>query len=178
MTVIFTIYHKTTIFKRVFFSIFQTTTLFKRVLFSIFQTTTIFKIVLLLILSTSTLFKRVLILILSTTTLFKRALILILSTTPLSKKVLLKIVLFLAKKCGNLCQFFLLWVSKLQREFDLYKLHYEYVELSHSVIALLLLKILIKEMIKNLGIDSEKLKLLRRLAPFAVSVGIKNVVTN
>ena len=37
-------------------------------------------------------------------------------------------------------------------------LHYEYVALYHSVRALLPLKSLIKEVIDNLGIDSEKLK--------------------
>ena len=37
-------------------------------------------------------------------------------------------------------------------------LHYEYVALSHSVRALLPLKSLIKEVIDNMGIDSENLK--------------------
>ena len=37
-------------------------------------------------------------------------------------------------------------------------IHYEYVALSHSIRALLPLKILIKEVIDNLGIDIEKLK--------------------
>ena len=52
----------------------------------------------------------------------------------------------------------LLWVSKLQTEIALSTLHSEYVALSHSVRALLPLKILIKEVIDNLGIGSEKLK--------------------
>ena len=52
----------------------------------------------------------------------------------------------------------LLWVSKLQTEIALSILHYEYVEFSHSVRALLPLKSLIKEVIDNLGIDSENLK--------------------
>ena len=52
----------------------------------------------------------------------------------------------------------LLWVSKLHTEIDLSTLHSEYVALSHSFRALLLLKVLIKEVIDNLGIDSEKLK--------------------
>ena len=52
----------------------------------------------------------------------------------------------------------LLWVSKLQTEIPLYTLHSEYVALSHSVRALLPLKSLTKEVIDNLGIDSEKLK--------------------
>ena len=56
----------------------------------------------------------------------------------------------------------LLWVSKLQTEISLSTLHSEYVELSHSVRALIPLKIIIKELIDNLGIDSEKLKFVSR----------------
>ena len=52
----------------------------------------------------------------------------------------------------------LLWVSKLQTEIALSTLHSEYVALSHSVRALLPLKSLIKEVIDNLGIDSDNLK--------------------
>ena len=52
----------------------------------------------------------------------------------------------------------LLWVSKQQTEIALSTQHSEYVALSHSVRALLLLKSLIKEVINNLIIDSEKLK--------------------
>ena len=52
----------------------------------------------------------------------------------------------------------LLWVSKLQTEIALSTLHSEYVTLSHSARALLPLKSLIKEVIDNLGIDSENLK--------------------
>ena len=52
----------------------------------------------------------------------------------------------------------LLWVSKLQTEISLSTLHSEYVALCHSVRALLPLKSLIKEVIDNLGIDSENLK--------------------
>ena len=52
----------------------------------------------------------------------------------------------------------LLWVTKLQTEIALSTLHYEYVALSHSVRALPPLKSLIKEVIDNLEIDSEKLK--------------------
>ena len=52
----------------------------------------------------------------------------------------------------------LLWVSKLHTEIDLSTLHSEYMEFPHSVRALLPLKILIKEVIENLGIDSENLK--------------------
>ena len=49
-------------------------------------------------------------------------------------------------------------MSKTQTDIDLSKLHSEYVALSHSVRALLPLKSLIKYVIGNLGIDSEKLK--------------------
>ena len=56
----------------------------------------------------------------------------------------------------------LLWVSKLQTEIALSTLHSEYVVLSHSVRALLPLKSLIKEVIDNLGIDSENLKFVSR----------------
>ena len=52
----------------------------------------------------------------------------------------------------------LLWVSKLQTEIALSTLHSDYVALSHSVRALLPLKSLIKEVIDNLVIDSEKLQ--------------------
>ena len=49
-------------------------------------------------------------------------------------------------------------MSKLQTEIDLSTLYSEYVALSHSVRALLPLKIPIKEVIDNLVIDSKKLK--------------------
>ena len=52
----------------------------------------------------------------------------------------------------------LLWVSKLQMYIALSTLHSEYVAFSHSVRALLPLKSRIKEVIDNLGIDSDKLK--------------------
>ena len=52
----------------------------------------------------------------------------------------------------------LLWVSKLQTEIALSKLHSDYMALSHYVRVLLPLKILIKEVIDNLGVDSENLK--------------------
>ena len=51
----------------------------------------------------------------------------------------------------------LLWVSKLQTEIALSTLHSEYVTFSHSVIAVLTLKRLIKEVIDNLGIDGDNL---------------------
>ena len=50
------------------------------------------------------------------------------------------------------------WMSKLRTEIAISTLHYEYVVLSHSGRALLPLESLIKEVIDNLGIDSEKLK--------------------
>ena len=52
----------------------------------------------------------------------------------------------------------LLWVSKIQTDIALSNLHSEYVALSHFVRALLPLKILIKEIIDNLGIDCDNLK--------------------
>ena len=48
-------------------------------------------------------------------------------------------------------------MSKLQTYIALSTLHSEYLVLSHSVRALLPLKSLIKEVIKNLEVDSEKL---------------------
>ena len=56
----------------------------------------------------------------------------------------------------------LLWVSKLQTDIALSTLHFEYVALSNSVIALLTLKSLTNEVIGKLGIDSEKLKFVSR----------------
>ena len=52
----------------------------------------------------------------------------------------------------------LLWVSKLYRDIALSTLNSEYVALYHSVRALFPMKILIKEVIDNLGIDSGRLK--------------------
>ena len=52
----------------------------------------------------------------------------------------------------------LLWLSKIQTEIALSTIHSKYVALSHSVRALLPLKSLIKEVIDNLGIDSDNLK--------------------
>ena len=52
----------------------------------------------------------------------------------------------------------LLWVSKLQTEISLSTLHSEYVALSHYVRESLPLKIIIKEVIENVRIDSENLK--------------------
>ena len=53
-------------------------------------------------------------------------------------------------------------MSKLYRENALSTLHSEYVALFHLIRALIPLKSLIKEVIDNLGIDSEKLKILSR----------------
>ena len=58
----------------------------------------------------------------------------------------------------NFANFPLLWVSKIQTEIAIPTLHSEYVALSHSVRALLPLKLHIKEVIDNLLIDSENLK--------------------
>ena len=52
----------------------------------------------------------------------------------------------------------LLWVSNIQTDISLSTLHSEYVALSHSVRALITLKILIKEVIDNLVIYSNKLE--------------------
>ena len=68
--------------------------------------------------------------------------------------------------CARICTRFLvnifncplLWVSKLHTDIARHTLHYEYVAFSHSVRALIPLKSVIKEIIDNLGIDSEKLK--------------------
>ena len=50
------------------------------------------------------------------------------------------------------------WVSKLNTEIAISTLNSEYVAFSHSVRALLPLKILISKVIDNLGIDSKKLE--------------------
>ena len=52
----------------------------------------------------------------------------------------------------------LLWVSRLQTEVSLSTIRFEYVVFFHSVRALLTLKSLIKEVIDNLVIKSEKRK--------------------
>ena len=72
----------------------------------------------------------------------------------------------------------LLWVSKIQTEISPYTLHYEYVALSHSVRALLLLKSLIKEVIDNLVIDSEKLKIVSRSTIYEYNNGAIFVATS
>ena len=72
----------------------------------------------------------------------------------------------------------LLWVSKLQTEIALYTLHSEYVALSHSIRALLPLKSLIKEVIYNLGIDSEKLKFVSSSTIYEDNTGAIVVTTS
>ena len=52
----------------------------------------------------------------------------------------------------------MVWVSTLQTQVSISILDSEYGALSHSVRELLALKFIIKEVIDNLGIDSEKLK--------------------
>ena len=69
-------------------------------------------------------------------------------------------------------------MSKLQIEIALYTLHYEYVTLSHSVRDLLPLKSLIKEVIENLGIDSEKLKFVSRYTVYDYNNGAIVVATS
>ena len=54
--------------------------------------------------------------------------------------------------------YLLLWFSKIQTDITLLTLNYEYVALSHSVIDLLPLNNLSKEVIENLVTDSENLK--------------------
>ena len=56
-------------------------------------------------------------------------------------------------------------------------LHYEYVSFSHSIRALLTLKIIIKELIDNLGIDSEKLKFVSISTVYEKNNGSKFVET-
>ena len=58
----------------------------------------------------------------------------------------------------NFSNYTLLWVSKIQTYIAISTLHSGYVALSHSVIDLLHLKIIIKEVIDNLFIDSENLR--------------------
>ena len=48
----------------------------------------------------------------------------------------------------------LLWMSKINTEIALSTLHSRYVALSHYIRSLITLKILIKDVIENLGIES------------------------
>ena len=72
----------------------------------------------------------------------------------------------------------LLWVSKLHTEIALSTLHSEYVALSHSVRELLPLKIHIKEVIDNLVIDSENLKLVSSSTIYEDNIGAIVVETS
>ena len=57
---------------------------------------------------------------------------------------------------------YLLWVSKPHSEVSLSKINYEYAELSNSVVDLIPLNSLIKEVIKTFVINSEKLNIMSR----------------
>ena len=72
----------------------------------------------------------------------------------------------------------LLWLSKLQTEIDLSTLYSEYMELSHSVRALIPLKIIIKEVINNLVIDSAKLNFVSRSTIYDENIGSIVVATS
>ena len=72
----------------------------------------------------------------------------------------------------------LLWVSKLQTEIDISILNSGYVTLSHSVRALLPLKIPIKELIDNMGIDSENLKFVSTSTMYEDNTGAIVVATS
>ena len=65
----------------------------------------------------------------------------------------------------------LLWVSKLQTDIALSTLHSKYVALSHSVRALIPLKIIIKKIIDNLGIDIENLKFVSSSTIYEDNIG-------
>ena len=70
------------------------------------------------------------------------------------------------------------WVSKLQTDIALYTLYYNYVAFSRSVRALLPLKSIIKEVIENLGINSEKLKFLSISIVYGENNGAIDVATS
>ena len=71
----------------------------------------------------------------------------------------------------------LLCISKLQTEIALSTLPSECVALSHSDRSLLTLKIIIKELINNLVIDSEKLKFVSRSTVYEDNNGAIVVAT-
>ena len=52
----------------------------------------------------------------------------------------------------------MLWGSKIQTEISIYTLNCYYVVLSHSIIYLFPMKILIKELVENLVMDSKNIK--------------------
>ena len=62
-------------------------------------------------------------------------------------------------------------VSKLQTNIVLFNLHSEYLTLSHFVRDLLPLKSLTKEVIDNLGIDSENLEFVSRTTVYEENNG-------
>ena len=72
----------------------------------------------------------------------------------------------------------ILWVSKPQTNIALSTLYSEYVELSHYVRALLPLKSLIKEVIDNSVIDSDKLRFVSRSTVYEGNGGSKVVATS
>ena len=72
----------------------------------------------------------------------------------------------------------LLLVSALQTDISISKIHYEYVVLYHSVRAPLPLKILMKEVIDNLVIDSEKLNFVSRSTVYEDNDGAIVVATS
>ena len=72
----------------------------------------------------------------------------------------------------------ILWVSKLQTEIALSTLYSYYVELSHSVRALLPFKSIIKKVIDNLGIDCENLKFVSSSTVYEDNNGAIVVVTS
>ena len=69
-------------------------------------------------------------------------------------------------------------MSKIQTEIALSTLHSEYAALSHSVRALLPLKIIINELIENLGIDIKKLKFVSSSTVYEVDNGDIVVATS
>ena len=68
-------------------------------------------------------------------------------------------------------------MSKIHTDIALSTLHSEYVAFYHSVRALLTLKSLIKEVIDNLVIDSEKLKFVSRSTIYEDNNGVIVVAT-
>ena len=72
----------------------------------------------------------------------------------------------------------LLWLSKPQRDISLSTMHSEYVTLSHSFRDLITLKIIIKEVIDNLGIDIKNLKFVSRSTAYKGNNGFKVVTTS
>ena len=79
---------------------------------------------------------------------------------------------------ANFSNCLLLWVSKLQTYIYFSTLHYEYVALSNFGRALISLNIPIKEVIDNLGIDSEKLNFVSRSNVYEENNGSIGVATS